>query len=494
MSKKKAKYVNRPINPRSLQEWEAGNWPSATANKIKYFYCKSGQESLVSIARNLSGKKTDDKNFPKYKINMTWQDITMLNFGTIRPTEINWYLENFNGCGRKITYDGKNYMFDQKDDRPWLWIPAIKALPSIEIKILNESEVKINLPPTKDEFSQALEDKFDEIDKKENQDGFLSKKEIDLALGDSIFSGIYGAMIATLKKHLGDFEELSDDEWGDENDGITRADMTAYDRLRLNDPNNDVVRKLQGMYLYAKDKINSTNHSLFAGSVDPLSVEQGMIGDCWFLAAIVGVANRSEQEIKDMIAHNSGNLYNVKFPGIPKSIDVAEPTDGEIAIFSGAGTNGLWLSVLEKAYGAAVNRDAYFFVSTSHYDAADAGAFISKGISIMTGHSVDSDILVPIVHKEIELLALRGKLRQAFQNNKVVVAGIRGGIIKDYRANGLPMGHAYTIMNYNEDTDRISVRNPWGSGGPTGIPIHKGVFEMLLTDFWDNFSFIAFEE
>jgi hypothetical protein len=365
------------------------------------------------------------------------------------------------------------------------------------------------------EFTQAVTDWFDDIDKKEVKNGFLSKKEIDMALGDSAYKGKNGAMVATLKKCLGDLEVMSADRWGPWGKGmeyqkkaadydITRADIKAYDRLLLNDPNSDIVEKIEGMYNYAKSKINTTNKKLFVGTVDPFSVNQGLIGDCWFLAAIVGVALRSKgKEIRSMIQPLSGSRYAVKFPGLSKTITVTEPTDGEIAIFSTAGANGLWLTVLEKAFGASVNRDAYFFVDTSVTDAADQGRFTSKGIEIMTGHSVDTDFLVAIVAKRIELMTLRNKLVNAFQNKKVVTAGIRGGILSNFRKNGLPMGHAYTVLDFKPTysidgtTDMVHIRNPWGRGGakwPKNWQIQKGAFEISLTDFWDNFSEICFEE
>lgn len=359
------------------------------------------------------------------------------------------------------------------------------------------ARLRIILPPPHNEFTRALDTKFLDIDA--DNDGFLSKNEVDVALGDSQYTGNFGAMLATIKKHLGDFEEMSNDELGDENDGITRADIIAYDRLRLKNPNDEVITKMQNMYDYSKNKINAINKNLPQGQLDPLSVEQGLIGDCWFLAAIVGLGLQSEAKLRNMIK-KVGNNYEVKFPGISKSIKVESPTDGEIAIFSSAGANGIWLTVLEKAYGASVNRDAYFFVDTSVTDAADHAAFISKGIEIITGSSYDTDIFGARAGRGIEILSLRSKLKTAFENNKVVTAGIRGGIFSDYRENGLPMGHAYTVTGFDGNKNTIRVRNPWGRPSDRQIdrniitPLARGEFEMSFVNFWKSFSFITFEE
>jgi hypothetical protein len=362
-----------------------------------------------------------------------------------------------------------------------------------------DAESKVVLPPPHNELSQAFFDRFTDIDL--DKDGFASKTEIDVALGKADFKGTQGAMLATIKKLLGDFEDFSDDELGIENDGITLADMTEYDRLRekfgpgKSGPAKtmDTLSKIQQMFDFAKSKINNTNKTLFPANPDPMQVMQGMIGDCWFLAAIVAVGNekfRGPAEIRKWIMTDPADpdKFTVKFPG-SDSIAVTRPTDAELAIFATAGSNGLWLPVLEKAYGASVKKGQYFFVDTSVTNAADGGARLGKGLSIITGHDNDTD--------ELFLTSIdttRLKLTSAFRHNKIATAGINGGIFADFTDDGLPMGHAYTVLSYDVLTDIIKVRNPWGHTGPKGVTVINGAFEMKLPDFDKNFSDIAYEE
>jgi hypothetical protein len=215
-------------------------------------------------------------------------------------------------------------------------------------------------------------------------------------------------------------------------------------------------------------------------------VEQGQIGDCWYLAAIVGVvAMGRNREIRDMIKPKGRGSYEIKFPGISERIAITEPTDGEIGLLSTTNQNGLWITVLEKAYGTLKIRDDE---ETSVIDPLDKSP-LCHGIEIITGNSVDTDWL-----SFTSISTLRKKLEKALENNKVVTASIRGEG-GEYRENGLPMGHAYTVLSYVRNMDKIKIRNPWGHGGiKFKWPIYKGSFIMDLEKFCEDFSFIAFEE
>jgi hypothetical protein len=509
-AKSRATAVAQPSMPRRLSEWEAGTWAEATPAKVKYEYCKHGVESLASIAETLSGRATGNTSYPTYCSDLTWEDLALLNYATKDPEEINYYLEKFNGCGWRVTADQKNYIFDARDDRPWIWVPAIPAVAPTQVHIVVDVGAVIVLPSPHDEVSKAVLEIFDAVDAKGTKTGVIMKREIDLALGDPQFTGGQAAALVTMKKNVSDWRNFSSDSECVYMDpetscppeiGITRADVMAYERLVARDPKSVYVLRNKYLFEYASGKIKKTTRTLLNGMPDPLAVCQGDIGDCWFLAAIVGLASIPDrrESIKEMISVHGAGQYTVAFPGIKKRISVTEPTDAEIALFSTAEDNGLWLVILEKSFGAAVNRDTYFFVTSSDYDAANSlGSLnpLAEGIRIMTGNSVDFDVLALTSSNE-----LRDKLLTARRNGKVVTAGIRANLDfwsdNDARENGLPMGHAYTVMGYDAAKDVLRVRNPWGFGGAHWPPqwvINQGVFEMSMQDFHDSFSTIAFEE
>lgn len=65
-----------------------------------------------------------------------------------------------------------------------------------------------------------------------DDDAFVSDREIDVALTNPSFQRADAALIAVLKQSSGQFRNLSDDEFGIENDGITVKDLKEFDRLQ----------------------------------------------------------------------------------------------------------------------------------------------------------------------------------------------------------------------------------------------------------------------
>lgn len=72
------------------------------------------------------------------------------------------------------------------------------------------------------------EKNFDKLDG--NSDGFLSKEEIDEALKNKCLNDEERAALEILKKNQQGISELSNDEIGFENDGITKADLKEFDK------------------------------------------------------------------------------------------------------------------------------------------------------------------------------------------------------------------------------------------------------------------------
>ncbi|BBO83329.1 hypothetical protein DSCO28_38950 [Desulfosarcina ovata subsp. sediminis] len=76
---------------------------------------------------------------------ITWQDLALINFGTINPVEINWYLHNRFGCTK---HNGTNYIFSRGDTPGYLLVPekppsAFKGMPT-QISVVRGGTVKKN--------------------------------------------------------------------------------------------------------------------------------------------------------------------------------------------------------------------------------------------------------------------------------------------------------------------------------------------------------------
>ena len=68
---------------------------------------------------------------------------------------------------------------------------------------------------------------------------------------------------------------------------------------------------------------------------------------------------RDPSAVKAMFTQNDNGSFTVNFGG-GNSIKIAHLTDSDIALWSSAGTNGLWLTVLEKAYRRVLIRTERF--------------------------------------------------------------------------------------------------------------------------------------
>src|SRR5262249_25417221 len=130
-------------------------------------------------------------------------------------------------------------------------------------------------------------------------------------------------------------------------------------------------------------------------SIAPDAVNQGHVGDCYFLGPLASLASSDagKQTILNMIKDNgpdkSGrHTYTVTFPGAPNEpINVAAPTDSEVALYNGSNYRGVWASVVEKAYGKFVNARSWRRESLYKYsidqDSLD-GSFMMAGHKILS--------------------------------------------------------------------------------------------------------------
>ncbi len=345
--------------------------------------------------------------------------------------------------------------------------------------------------PGSDRFVDRALSNFDDWDADSN--GYLSDSEIASAVNDSGNTGADASAAAALHHNQGNLEELSNDEWGDEDDGVTKRDLAEYSR-QLDNGGNAVTRSTEFGYNDGNRRIQETNRDLFNGEASTAHLRQGRNGTCDLVAAAGSMAAQdagddTRNRLEDMIQANDDGTYTVSFPD-QDPVTVDAPTDAEIARYSTAGENGLWMTVLEKAYG----ENAMIGSSVS----GDAGSTALPGTATanLTGGS-DMDML-----GMTQQATTRQKLTSAFAENRPVTAGMNRDIDPwgDNRYEGLPQGHAYSVTGYDPDTDTLTLRNPWGRAEWTnedGQPrdgVDDGTFTMTVEEFHNTFSTVAYGE
>lgn len=191
--------------------------------------------------------------------------------------------------------------------------------------------------------------------------------------------------------------------------------------------------------------------SLFQNGISYQDIDQGGVGDCYFVASLAGTAFRSPDTIQDMFIDNNDGTFTVRFYNGDKTdyatVDKYLPTTAQgNAVFAGWGggsynesNNELWVALAEKAY-AQINESAWIGQdNTNSYQGIAYGTL--KAISHITGLDNSG-------YKSLGV----GDF------NSVVNAFSAGEII--YLSDG---GHAYTLVGYNATTQMFKVYNPYGS-------------------------------
>ena len=316
-----------------------------------------------------------------------------------------------------------------------------------------------------------------------DEDGHLSREELGAAVTRLPTPGMIDGdalLAATLLKSSLDLEELVNDEWLDEDDGPTLADLEAIDTADLD---GDERERLNAVLAGTAADMGAASGELFAdpsGLVDVGPTGQGSAGDCSLISAIVSAAAQDPGLIDRMIADNGDGTYTVTFPN-GQSTDVASPTPAEQAVYASAAADGQWLTVVEKAAGQ-LHAAASWREEALPLDAVDKVLPAWTGASMMSADGEADFDLLGLSDED----ALHAKLAAGAAEGRAMVASIRALLPGEgEREDRLPTQHAYAIIGYDPQDRTVTLRNPWGRTGPNGDPNPEWTLELseLIADF-----------
>jgi hypothetical protein len=265
--------------------------------------------------------------------------------------------------------------------------------------------------------------------------------------------------------------------------------------------------------------VNRTvDRTLFVGR-DPnfLSFHQGKMQDCYFLAVVGAMVCRDAQRVRSMVwAGYTG--YRVAFPS-GRVVSVPFLTDAEMVMGASVGSDhGIWLSVLEKAYGL-LRKERWESHQRENPDAGSGGSagarpgttadIMGHGgstapvIALFSGHRVttapldqwlqeDSRSATNRLHRLLVELARAKSLMTISGAGHNASAPVPKGIIR---------GHVFGLLGYRAAEKRALLFNPWGNHfNPDGAPglvngyiTRNGVFEVPLQDLIRIFSHLDYE-
>ena len=228
-------------------------------------------------------------------------------------------------------------------------------------------------------------------------------------------------------------------------------------------------------------KINySTSTAALYGAGGPSAsdINQGQLGDCYFLSSIAEVASQDSAIIKNMISVNGNGSYGVAFHvnGATEYVTV----NNVLQTGCNSGSN-MWATLLEKAYAElqAINVTTGNSYSGNSFTAIGNGGLPEYALETITGASKITDFCSSgsswICQTYNASLSVTGS--QSGVSTASVLSALKSDLAAgddlvltsntwSYDASGKVMlvpSHALSIYGIDAANGNLEIRNPWGS-------------------------------
>jgi len=234
--------------------------------------------------------------------------------------------------------------------------------------------------------------------------------------------------------------------------------------LGTDQPSIDSTGKIEATYELQKGPLFSAHEPSYH------DVNQGALGDCWFLASIGEVALQDPSAIRSMITNNHNGTFGVRFfvdgaanyvtvnKELPIVDDRSEWSNGSSLVFAnGAKGQPLWAELVEKAF-AQLNAEPDA-VHGGNGGALNAYEGISGGEpDVAVAEITDKD---SIEYTADRLVSDAARIGAAFDSGDEVEL-TTGNSSRAYNKH-LWGDHAYEIIGYDASDDEFTIHNPWGS-------------------------------
>lgn len=203
---------------------------------------------------------------------------------------------------------------------------------------------------------------------------------------------------------------------------------------------------------------------MFVDGANRLDVNQGILGDCWLLAAVSCLA--TNQRLLHRIIPDDQN-FSDNYAGVFKFhfwqygrwvevlIDDRLPThNGKLIYMHSDNRNEFWSAMIEKAYAKLCG----------NYESL-SGGLTSEALTDFTGGVVERFGLRDDAPDDLFERMLKARKRMSLMGCSI---DADAGSMESALDNGLIIGHAYSITDVKlidyegEPTGLIRTRNPWG--------------------------------
>ena len=326
-----------------------------------------------------------------------------------------------------------------------------------------------NVDPDQD-FRATVNENFAKWDR--DHDGVLSSTEIKKTFQNPKCKGQEAAAITVLQRlettHFSKKEPF---------ESFTLTQLTE-----MGTKGSANYKKTNKSFQNVLKKIDEASPELYAHGLPQIDeIRQGGAVDCWFISVVGAMAHQRPEELASLIESNDDGSFTVHFHG-RKPVKVGRPSDGEVSAWNSNGGNGLWLQVLQKAYGKIqlMNNSAKHDVDPIEGVVAQFGGPGGGQVEVLrllTGHEVKS--------KQMKDWGkdLRPNLIDAFAKHRLVLVGVPGHVMAGY--------------SYDSKTDQFQIWNPWGTSGnfkPLNAQMKNGVFSVPISTVFDKCTGIDIED
>jgi hypothetical protein len=234
--------------------------------------------------------------------------------------------------------------------------------------------------------------------------------------------------------------------------------------------------------------------SLFQNGISYEDIDQGGVGDCYFLSGLAATAFRSPSTISSMFINNGDNTYTVRFfnNGVVDYVTVDNYLPTNLSgnrIYAGWGggsntnsTNELWVALAEKAY-AQVNQSGWLGRNNTNSYAGIGWGNSYNTMREITGRNTEGrgipgQTLFGIPIEQSLLIS-------SFNEGRLITLGT-----KDFNLSNshVVADHEYTLVGYNSSTQKFKLFNPWGvdEGANSQFP---GLIELTWSELVGNFDY-----
>jgi len=204
-------------------------------------------------------------------------------------------------------------------------------------------------------------------------------------------------------------------------------------------------------------------------------VNQGQLGDCWFLSALGETAKQDPSLIENLITANGNGTYSVEFQvdGRPDYVTVnsqfstytgnVEQWDGSRQEFASS-TSCLWVPLFEKALSQLAEHGVttgleYAAGADQYYELTSGGG---EGMTLLTGQANYSYGLAG--ESGASLKTLLRQMHNDIAAGYDVLLGTSGQAV----GGNLVADHMFAVLSVNAAAETVALYNPWGAAGAAG--------------------------